>query len=76
MKFWLTVLKSFLLFRISIHVANDINCFSKLLKCFHFPRTLISLFCLDIFSFDIKVPRIFPFDFGGWAKGVGFTLCF
>lgn len=48
MKFWCIVPESFLLFKISMHMAVDVNCFIKLLKCFHSPRVLISLFCLDI----------------------------
>lgn len=64
MKVWLTVLESFPLFKISIHLGIDVNCFIKLLKCFHSPRMLMSLFFLDIFSLMLRCLGFLFFDFG------------
>lgn len=62
------ILKSFPLFKIFIHMGVDVNCFVKLLKCFHSPRMLISLFCLDIFSLMLSCLGFFPLILGSGQR--------
>lgn len=74
-KFWFTVLESFLLLKIAICMGVDVNCFIKLLKCSHSPRMLISLFCIDIFSLVLRCLGFFPLILGV-GKESGFDPLF